>query len=349
MKRSRLINIREEGIRAYIERFHETLDLISGRFFKPDQAKNLLHRSLLPAKIICYVSTQFGVAFEYSKAAATTIETIGGSARIEDLIVKAPKRLREIGPLFNVGGSSILMAGLTLADGFPFRLSDTQANVTFKDVRFLWDALKWVRNVEYAEVYGDRRAERWTMAEAESRAKDEVLSALFFVQQANTKRVNLYEYISSFREKTVLVLGSYSDAGKERLATIVRILEELGYEPILIKDVPDFEHYDLSQKVTAIGTISRFVVIDDSEPSGHLAEIEICRNNRWVTVLLRAGGHGASWMTAGASFSSKVILEKDYELADARRAISESVQWAEAKLEEMKAKLNLIYPWRTES
>ena len=343
------MHIREDGLRAYIKRFHETLDRVSERFFRYDQAKNLLHRSLLPAKVICYVSTQFGVAFEYSRAATTTIETLRGSARIEDLVVKAPKKLRGIGPILNIGGSNIMVAGLTLADRFPFRLSDEQANVTFREVRFSYDALRWVRDVEYAEIYGDRRTERWTIAEAESRAKDEVLSALFLVEQANAKKINLHEYISSFRDKTVLVLGSYNDAGRQRLTAIAHILEDLGYEPLLIEDVPDFEHYDLPQKVTAIGAISRFVIIDDSEPSGHLVEVEICRHNRWVTVLLRTGGHGASWMTAGASYFSNVILEKEYEQENPRPAVSESVQWAEARLDEMKVKLNRLYPWRTES
>lgn len=62
-----------------------------------------------------------------------------------------------------------------------------------------------------------------------------------------------------------------------------------------------------------------------------------------------------SWFWEGVS--GKIIQfgltgagnPKDYEPADAQRAISESVQWAAAKLEEMKAKLNLLYPWRTES
>jgi hypothetical protein len=45
-------------------------------------------------------------------------------------------------------------------------------------------------------------------------------------------------------------------------------LEELGYEPLLVKDVPDalgFEHYDLLQKAVLIGSVSRFTVIDDTE------------------------------------------------------------------------------------
>ena len=98
----------------------------------------------------------------------------------------------------------------------------------------------------------------------------------------------------------------------ERLSHISSTLRQLGYEPLLVKDVPDIPAYDIPQKVVAVGTIARFVVIDDSSKSGHLAEVEICRRNDWVTILLRAGGRGGSWMTAGASHLSSVVLEKDY-------------------------------------
>jgi len=339
-------NITEEGITKYIEEFHRTLDEVANRFFNSEQSKNLLHRSLLPAKIICYVSTQFGVAFEYIPASSTSIETIRGSARVEDLLVRAPKKLRNIGPLFNIAGSNIEIAQLTLANGFPFRLSDEQANVTLRNIRFTCEAFNWVREILYAEIYGDRSASTWSVAAAQNRAKDEVLAALFLARQAKSKKLSLYNYISSFREKTVLVLGAYDKEGEKRLSNISKGLRDLGYEPVLIKEVPDFEHYDLSQKVVAIAALSRFIVIDDSFPSGHLTEIELCKQNRWITILLRAHGRGASWMTAGVSCFSNVILEKEYDPSDPTPALTESVKWAEAKLNELQIHLNKIYPWR---
>jgi hypothetical protein len=82
--------------------------------------------------------------------------------------------------------------------------------------------------------------------------------------------------------------------------------DRIGYKPLLIKDIPDFEHYGLQQKLVAIAGMSRFIVIDDSNPSGHLIELEICRLNRWVTIVLRVHGCPSSWMTAGISLSSTV-------------------------------------------
>jgi len=339
---------REETVRAYVETLHTTLDEVSSHFFSADRAKNLLHRSLLPARITCYVSTQFGIALEYTTAETTKIETTRGSARVEDLFVRAPRALRTIGPMLNIVGSNVGVASLTLADAFPFRLAHEQADVTFRDVRFSCEKLHWVRDVQYAEIYGDRRASRWSVEAAKSRAKDEVLAAILLAQRAEKKNLSLHEYVSRFRQKAVLVLGAYDQSGQERLSKISASLTDLGYEPLLIKDVPDFEHYDLPQKVVVVGALSRFVVVDDSSPSGHLAEIEICRANRWVTVMLRAQGKGASWMTAGASFTSNVILEKGYDPTQPTPALGEAVEWAEQRLAEIGEKLNGLYPWRTE-
>jgi hypothetical protein len=341
--------VTEERLRAYIEEFHKNLDSISSQFFSPEQARELFHNSLLPAKVTCYVSTQFGVAFEYTKAETTAIDTVRGSSRIEDLIVQAPKRLRSVGPLFNIGGSGVRFECLTLADGFPFRLNNLGANVTFQNVRFTCDALHWVRDLEYGEIYGNRQLEHWTLAQAENRAKDEILAALFLAQQANSKSLSIHEYVSSIQEKTVLVLRSYDQPGEKRLIEIAGCLRNLGYEPLFIRDVPDFEQYDLPQKVTAIGALTRFVVIDDSAPSGHLNEVEICRHNRWFTILLRAHGRHASWMTAGAANSSNVILEKEYDPSNPYPSVEESVGWVEARMAEMKDSLNQLYPWRKPS
>ena len=68
------MNATEETIRQYVEALHETAREVSTRFLSPERAKEVLHNSLLPARITCYLSTQFGVAFEYASEPLTTIE-----------------------------------------------------------------------------------------------------------------------------------------------------------------------------------------------------------------------------------------------------------------------------------
>lgn len=152
--------------------------------------------------------------------------------------------------------------------------------------------------------------------------------------------------IRQFKKKTVLVLGDYSVDGSIRLGKICAGLRTCGYESILIKDIPDDIYHDLSQKVVAIGAISRFVVVDDSSRSGHLLEVQLCKQNNWVTVLLRAGGVGGSFMTAGASHTSKVVLELPYDASAPDVAIAEAVRWAQEKLQDLQRKYEVTYPWR---
>ena len=344
------MNATEAVLANYNKEFHRTLSDVSERFFSAEQAKRLLHNSLLPATITCYVSSQFGVGFEYSSAAETKIKTVRGSARVEDLFVQAPKRLRDSGPIVNIAAPNIGIAQLNLEGAFPFRVRHEEAWVNFRQVGFAHHALGWKRDVEYAEIYGDRRESRWSIEAAQSRAKDQVLAALFLAQHAERSKKNLHEYVSSFREKTVLVLGSYDKDGETRLRLITAALDELGYDPVLVKDIPDFEYYDLSQKVVTIGAVSRFiVVVDDSSPSGHLTELELCRSNRWVTIIMRVAGRGSSWMTAGASIASNVILETSYDHRAPKPAVEAATKWAEDCLAELKKTFNALYPSRMES
>ncbi|MGZ8933103.1 MAG: hypothetical protein ACXW06_07490 [Halobacteriota archaeon] len=351
------MNATEETLRQYLEALHGTVREVSARFLSPDHAKEVLHNSLLPAQITCYLSTQFGVAFEYTPAPLTTIEVFRGSARVEDLLVQAPCRLRGVGPTFNINGSNCGIAHITLEGTFPFRLGNKNADVTLQEIRFSSKPLDWQRDVDYAEVYGDRRAVRWSVESAQSRAKDEVLAALFLAKQAEKADAKLEDYIQAFRKQSVLVLGAYDTAGMERLLALSSGLADLGYKPVLVADVPDFEHYDLAQKVVAIGSLSRFIVIDDSAPSGHLNEVELCRMNRWVTVLLRAHGHAASSMTLGASIASTMIHELEYapihELEYApdspQSALQRATTWAEDRLVELEKQLRDIYPYRKTS
>jgi len=329
-------------LRAYIEAFHRTLESVALQSLPPEHRSELLHSSLLPARITGYLSTQFGVAIEYERAAETSIDIVEGSARVEDLFLQIPPRVLAYGTgvLRGRGGG---FAKLTFVGAF--RLATAKDSLSFDDVAFKIGS--WERVVEFVEVFGDNDATNWSVGKAESRAKDEVLVSLLQLTRAQEKRTSISDYIATFKDRTVLVLGAHDAEGLRRLQTISGILVSLGYEPILAKDIPDHPHHDLSQKVVAIGSISRFVVVDDSSPSGHLSEVELCKLNNWVTVLLRAGGVGGSWMTAGAAQTSNVIKELAYDPSSPGRAVEEAVGWAEDKLRELKRVYDATYPWRS--
>lgn len=339
-----LLNVSEDALRLYLETFVSTVEETASSFLPPDVKNNIVHLSVLPARIIGYVSTQYGVAFEYVRAETTTIEIKRGSSRVEDLLLQAPKRFRNTGPTFSVSAANIRMFGLSLEGSFPFRLTNSEASLVLGNVQIkLGD---WERRIDYAEIFGNRFLDNWSIEKAVGRAKDEVLAALVELNRSRERKVSLSDYIARYKEKTVLVLGDFEPAGKVRLRAIAEALSSLGYEPLLLDEIPDNPYQDLSQKVTAIGTIARFIMIDDTSRSGHLAEVPICRSNYWVTILLRAREMGSSWTTAGLSSTSNVILEKSYDPTVPLPAITEAVTWAEEKLKEIRTELSRTYPWR---
>jgi len=344
------MNADENTVRQYIELLHGTVRSVGDVVLAPEQASQLVHNSLLPAAITAYVSTQFGVALEYAPAEKTIIRTVCGSARVEDLVFSGPRALRKLDPMLLVkGNNSSLGGGGTFSAAFPFRLAAVNCDFTVDNFNFEVVALGWKRHVHFLEVYGDRSTERWSAASAKARAKDEVLAAVYIARQASQRGETLSDYVNRFRKRSVLVLGAYNADGQVRLAAITAELKTLNYEPVLVADIPDFEHYDLSQKVVAIGAVCRFIVIDDSAPSGHLNEVEVCKMNRWVTVLLRAQGVAASSMTLGASISSNVIHELSYDPIEPARSIAAATEWAEQRLTELEKQLQAIYPFRATS
>jgi len=338
------MNVTDEQLRNYIDVFYSTLETTAKEFIPSDIRNKLFHLSLLPAKITGYVSTQFGVGIEYQPAEKTTVDVLLGSARVEDLFIGAPARLKNLQPVLCIDGAKTGIYRLGLSGSFPFRLNNQNANVFIGEVRF--EIGSWRRDVHYAEIFGDRSADNWSSEKAVTRAKNEVITALVELRRAEAKGISINEYIEKFKSKTVLLLGDYHQDGLRRLGSIQETLVHLGYEPILLKDIPDHPHHDLSQKVVAFGAISRFVIVDDSSSSGHLAEVPLCKQNGWVTVLLRAGGQSGSWMTAGVSHLSNVILEKSYDLAAPQIAVQEAVTWAESKLDELQRQFESTYPWR---
>lgn len=339
----RPINVTEDEFKRYLEEFHSSLDE-TAKTFLPDHARELLHMSLLPARIVGYVSTQYGVAFEYIPSETTSVEVIRGSARVEDLLFDPPPKLTGAPGFVETDMRCLDIQQAIVRDRFPVRLQGASARMSISQTICLAEG--WKRSVHYAELYGDRSSELWSVAQAVSKAKDEVLAGMFEISQARKKALALPEYISRIKSKAVLLLGDYGEDGAQRLGAIGAVLCELGYEPVLVADIPDNPPQDLSQKVSMLGSLTRFVVVDDSSKSGHLAELPLCQSNRWITVVLRAEGIGSSWMTAGISASSRVMTELSFVSSSPRSAVEQAVRWAEETIRDLGVRFDSAYPWR---
>jgi hypothetical protein len=96
---------------------------------------------------------------------------------------------------------------------------------------------------------------------------------------------------------SVLILGKDSGAGLDRLKRIENKLHELGYYTYIIKEQLDKPGEGVIQKVMRYALSSKFVLIENTEASGHLYEIpHVTKAAECVTVVLQEEGKGATWM-----------------------------------------------------
>jgi len=329
-------------MRTYLAVFHEEYVRSVEQYVPSDTRQRLLRYSLLPVPITGYVSTQLGAGYEYGVGDAE-ISIRRSSKRIEDLFVGAPAWMSHLNPFFNVGGSKIGIESLTLDGGFPFRFTDEAADIYFYDVRV--KANKWSRHILYAQLFANRREEFWSEAQAVRRAKDEVLLALFDLQQGEARNVDLGTYLKTFKQRTVLLLGDFNQ-GRPRLEAIRAALGRMGYSAVLLNEIPEEPNYDLRQKFQAVASVCRFVVFDDSTPAGQIGEMFLADALHSICIVLREGEQQSTFMTQGMGLTSKVVRDWRYDANNLDAIVADAVRWAESLVAKLAEDRSSTYPWR---
>jgi hypothetical protein len=129
---------------------------------------------------------------------------------------------------------------------------------------------------------------------------------------------------------SVLVLGKDTGPSLDRLKRIASKLQELGYYTYIIKEQPDKAGESVVQKVMRYALSSKFVLIENTEASGHLYEIpHVTKAAECVTVVLQQEGKGATWMFEDAYAKHNHWHKLTYEERELDRAIEQAVIWAE--------------------
>src|SRR5581483_3906948 len=163
------------------------------------------------------------------------------------------------------------------------------------------------------------------------------------LRKAAANNLPIHEYVNTRKQRSILLLGDYSDEGLRRLDDIAQCLTALGYEPRLVRDVPDILGTNTQQKVRILGSLARFVFVDDSSKSGHLVEVPIAQNESWITVLLHADGARSSFMTAALSATSRVIQDEDYDAKAPCDGVAKAISWAETQLNDIERQYKREY------
>jgi hypothetical protein len=129
---------------------------------------------------------------------------------------------------------------------------------------------------------------------------------------------------------SVLVLGKDNGPALDRLKRIASSLEDLGYYTYIIKEQPDKLGESVIQKVMRFALSSKFVIVENTEPSGHLYEFpHIAKAAECVTVVLQEEGAGATWMFEDAYAKHRHWHRLYYKNAELENAVAAAATWAE--------------------
>jgi hypothetical protein len=143
---------------------------------------------------------------------------------------------------------------------------------------------------------------------------------------------------------SVLVLGKDTGPSLDLLKQIAARLESHGYFTYIIKEQPDRSGESVIQKVMRHALMCKFVIVENTEPSGHLYEIpHAAKAAECVTVVMQEEGKGATWMFEDAYGKHRHWHKVEYTNVDA--AVDLSIAWAESFIAEFGKFQESVLPW----
>jgi len=152
--------------------------------------------------------------------------------------------------------------------------------------------------------------------------------------------------VGSNRSGLVLILGKDTGDGLARLRIVQKKLADLGYDAILIKDQPDGRGDSVLQKVLQYATSSRFVVLDNTEASGHLYELpHVSKSAECITAVLQERGRGSTWMVEDAFFRHNHWRKFEFNPDVLEVVVEQAAAWAEDFRERFAQHQEVVLPW----
>jgi len=145
---------------------------------------------------------------------------------------------------------------------------------------------------------------------------------------------------------SVLILGKDTRPGLDRLKRIESKLQELGYYTYIIREQPDRAGESVIQKVMRYALSSKFVLIENTEASGHLYEIpHVAKAAECATVVLQEQDKGATWMFEDAYAKHKHWHKVEYRDGELEIAVEQAVTWAETFVRAFGSYQEAKLPW----
>jgi hypothetical protein len=183
---------------------------------------------------------------------------------------------------------------------------------------------------------------RWTLVMNVSQTGREIIETARDVFNSVLERTNNILDDSD----SVLILGKDTGPSMKKLKLIQKILDEQGFHCYIIKEEADRLGESVIQKVMRYALASRFVIVENSEPSGHLYEFpHVAKMAECIVVVLQEKGHGATWMFEDAYHHHKNWKKFQYNPGNMEKSLTLSIDWAKSYLHRFKKHQKTTLPW----
>ena len=154
--------------------------------------------------------------------------------------------------------------------------------------------------------------------------------------------------LAESRKSNVLILGSYAEAARAGLEALQHRLRARGYNPLLLRELAEEAQWTLPQKARAWGVSSRFCVVLDDQPSGHIAEYEILKASQCIIALVRPETGGSTAMIGDDHLLDVTHVNMFKYKRSPDEVVDAMVKWAENFIETKAKALDSAYTWRQE-
>jgi hypothetical protein len=148
------------------------------------------------------------------------------------------------------------------------------------------------------------------------------------------------------KERSVIVFGKYTEPEINELFQIRDYLRTKGYDAYLLRDLPEHPSMSLEEKVKLWSLSSRFSVMVDREPSGHLVEFPYLKENRVILILLRPKDKPSTYMIGDESLVDINYIRIFEFRKSPLEVIDAAIKWAEELVKKRIKKYEKVYPWR---
>lgn len=166
----------------------------------------------------------------------------------------------------------------------------------------------------------------------------------FYQFQEERKKVFLIT-----KEKSVIVLGRYTEPEMQELLQVRDYLRSKGYDAYLIKDLPELPMMSNEEKVRLWTISSRFCIMIDREPAGHIAEFQILKEQRTILALLRPKGKRSTYMIGDEHLVDYRYINL-FEFENSPLEVLDlAINWAENLVKERVKQYGEYYPWRKQN